>query len=137
MDLPSLRRPNSSSHPLRGGCLTYWVRRASHNRARLSYNKYMKFLWCAALAATTLSAQTFSGGPALDQVINQAIEQGKMPGAVLLVGHDGKVVYRKAYGKRALVPQLEAMTVDTVSDCASRTNVIAPTASLMKLFDEG
>ena len=97
----------------------------------------MRLLWCAALAATALSAQTFSGGPALDQVINQAIEQGKMPGAVLVVGHDGKVVYRKAYGKRALVPQPEAMTVDTVFDCASLTKVVATTASLMKLFDEG
>jgi hypothetical protein len=27
MDLPSLRRPNSSSHPLRGGCLTFIGRR--------------------------------------------------------------------------------------------------------------
>jgi uncharacterized protein YbbC (DUF1343 family)/CubicO group peptidase (beta-lactamase class C family) len=97
----------------------------------------MKILWCAALAATALSAQSFSGGPALDQVINLAIEQGRMPGAVVLVGHDGKVVYRKAYGKRALVPQPETMTVDTVFDCASLTKVIATTASLMKLFEEG
>src|ERR1035441_6912518 len=39
---------------------------------------------------TTLSAQTFSGAAALDRVIDQAIEQGRMPGAVLLVGHEGK-----------------------------------------------
>ncbi len=97
----------------------------------------MKVFWCAALAAAALSAQPFSGGPALDQVINQAIDQGRMPGAVLLVGHDGKVVYRKAYGKRALVPQVEAMTLDTVFDCASLTKVIATTSSLMKLFQEG
>jgi uncharacterized protein YbbC (DUF1343 family)/CubicO group peptidase (beta-lactamase class C family) len=97
----------------------------------------MKSFWCAALAAAALSAQTFSGGPALDQVINHAIEEGKMPGAVLIVGHDGQVVYRKAYGKRALVPQLEAMTPDTVFDCASLTKVIATTSSLMKLFEEG
>ena len=60
-----------------------------------------------------------------------------MPGAVLLVGHEGKVVYRKAYGKRALVPQPEAMTLDTVFDCASLTKVVATTSSLMKLFEEG
>ena len=97
----------------------------------------MKLFWCAALAAGALSAQTFSGAAALDQVINQAIEQGRMPGAVLLVGHEGKVVYRKAYGKRALVPQPEAMTLDTVFDCASLTKVVATTSSLMKLFEEG
>ena len=60
-----------------------------------------------------------------------------MPGAVLLVGHDGKVVYRKAYGNRALVPQPEPMTVDTIFDCASLTKVIATTSSLMKLFEQG
>ena len=36
MDLPSLRRPNSSSHPLRGGCLTPEQRRlGERNLARL------------------------------------------------------------------------------------------------------
>src|ERR1019366_8593818 len=71
----------------------------------------MKLFWWAALGATALSAQTFPGAAALDRVIDQAIEQGRMPGAVLLVGHEGKVVYRKAYGKRALVPRPEAMTL--------------------------
>jgi uncharacterized protein YbbC (DUF1343 family)/CubicO group peptidase (beta-lactamase class C family) len=97
----------------------------------------MRVFWCVALAAGVLSAQTFSGAAAVDQVINQAIEQGRMPGAVLLVGHDGKVIYRKAYGKRALVPQPEAMTLDTVFDCASLTKVVATTSSLMKLFEAG
>jgi len=97
----------------------------------------MKLFWCAAVAATALSAQAFSGAAALDRVINEAIEQGRMPGAVLLVGYEGKVVYRKAYGKRALVPLPEAITLDTVFDCASLTKVVATTSSLMKLFEEG
>ena len=75
----------------------------------------MKPIWCAMLAASALAAQSFSAGPALDDAIQQAIQQGRMPGAVLLVGHEGKVVYRKAYGKRALVPRPEAMTLDSVS----------------------
>jgi uncharacterized protein YbbC (DUF1343 family)/CubicO group peptidase (beta-lactamase class C family) len=97
----------------------------------------MKLLWCAALAAASLSAQTFSAAPALDEVINQAIAQDRLPGAVLVVGHDGQIVYRKAYGKRALVPQPETMTLDTIFDCASLTKVIATTPSLMKLFEQG
>src|ERR1019366_488710 len=97
----------------------------------------MKLFWWVALGAATLSAQMFPGAAALDQVIDQAIEQGRMPGAVLLVGHEGKVVYRKAYGKRALVPRPEAMTADTIFDCASLTKVIATTSSLMKLYQEG
>jgi uncharacterized protein YbbC (DUF1343 family)/CubicO group peptidase (beta-lactamase class C family) len=97
----------------------------------------MKLLWCAALAAAALPAQTFTGGGALDQVIHEAIEQGRMPGAVVMIGHEGQVVYRKAYGMRALVPQPEAMTPDTIFDCASLTKVIATTSSLMKLFEQG
>jgi uncharacterized protein YbbC (DUF1343 family) len=97
----------------------------------------MKLPWCAALIAASLSAQTFAGALALDEVINQAIAQDRLPGAVLLVGHDGQIVYRKAYGKRALVPQPEAMTADTIFDCASLTKVIATTSSLMKLFEQG
>ena len=97
----------------------------------------MKLLCCALVAWGTLIGQTFSGGPALDQVIDTAIQQDKLPGAVVLVGHNGQVVYRKAYGQRAEVPNREAMTVDTIFDCASMTKVIATTASLMKLFEQG
>jgi uncharacterized protein YbbC (DUF1343 family)/CubicO group peptidase (beta-lactamase class C family) len=60
-----------------------------------------------------------------------------MPGAVLIIGHEGKVVYRKAYGQRALVPQPEAMTVDTIFDCASMTKVVATTSAMMKLLERG
>jgi uncharacterized protein YbbC (DUF1343 family) len=97
----------------------------------------MKLLWCPVLAAATLSAQSFTGAQAVDQAIQEAIQQNRLPGAVLIVGHDGKVVYRKAYGQRALVPQAEAMTADTIFDLASLTKVIATTSSLMKLFEQG
>jgi uncharacterized protein YbbC (DUF1343 family)/CubicO group peptidase (beta-lactamase class C family) len=97
----------------------------------------MKFLCCAALTVSVACAQTFSAGPALDAAIQKGIQQGRLPGAVLIVGHDGKVVYRKAYGDRALVPKTEAMTANTIFDCASLTKVIATTTSLMKLFQEG
>src|SRR5438067_5515861 len=105
-----------------------------------SYHVCMKLFWCVWLAATAFaqpSPETFSAAQDLDQTINQAIEAGRLPGAVLVVGHNGQVVYRKAYGKRALVPQPEDMTLDTVFDCASLTKVIATTSSLMKLFEQG
>ena len=47
-----------------------------------------------------------------------------MPGAVLLIGHEGKVIYRKALWQARLLPQPEAMTLDTVFDCASLTTVV-------------
>ena len=91
----------------------------------------------AALAAGAAFAQTFSGSALLDQAVQQAIEEGQIPGAVLLVGHQGQIIHRKAYGKRALVPVAEPMTVDTIFDMASLTKVVATTPSLMKLFEEG
>ena len=97
----------------------------------------MKLFWCATIAVAALSAQDFSPAPAVDDAINQAIAQGRLPGAVLFVGHNSQVVYRKAYGRRALVPRVEDMTLDTIFDCASLTKVIATTSSLMKLFEQG
>ena len=98
----------------------------------------MKSLVCAALALSALHAQTtFPAAQALDQVIQEAITEGRLPGAVLLIGHDGHVVYRKAYGRRAILPASEPMTVDTIFDCASLTKVIATTSSLMKLYEQG
>jgi uncharacterized protein YbbC (DUF1343 family)/CubicO group peptidase (beta-lactamase class C family) len=73
----------------------------------------------------------------LDPVINEAIAKQQIPGAVLVVGHDRQVVYRKAYGSRAIVPRREPMTLDTVFDCASLTKVIATTTALMQLWEQG
>lgn len=73
----------------------------------------------------------------LDSVIKDAIAQQQIPGAVLIVGHDGRVAYRKAYGDRALEPRREAMTLDTIFDCASLTKVVATTTALMQLWEQG
>ena len=97
----------------------------------------MRVVLCATLAAAAAFAQEFTASPLLDATIEEAIKEGQIPGAVLVVGHDGRIVHRKAYGNRALAPRLEAMTLDTVFDCASLTKVVATTASLMKLFDQG
>jgi len=73
----------------------------------------------------------------VDVVINQAIEKGEIPGAVLLIGHNGQVVYRKAYGSRALEPRREPMTLDTIFDVASLTKVIVTTMAVMQLVEQG
>ena len=81
--------------------------------------------------------ETFSASPTLDAVVDAAVRDGLIPGAVLVVGHDGKIVHRKAYGNRALVPSREPMTADTIFDIASLTKVVATTPALMKLFEQG
>ncbi len=73
----------------------------------------------------------------VDAVIDHAIQENNIPGAVLLVGHDGHVIYRKAYGERALEPRREPMTLNTIFDLASLTKVIVTTTSVMQLVEEG
>lgn len=74
---------------------------------------------------------------AVDAIIQQAVADHNVPGAVLVVGHDGKVIYRKAYGSRSLEPRHELMTVDTIFDMASLTKVIATTTAVMQLIELG
>ena len=73
----------------------------------------------------------------LDSIVRDAIHDGQVPGAVLLVGHNGQVIYRKAFGERSLEPRREAMTVDTIFDIASLTKVVATTTAVMQLVEKG
>jgi uncharacterized protein YbbC (DUF1343 family)/CubicO group peptidase (beta-lactamase class C family) len=69
--------------------------------------------------------------------MEEAVADQTIPGGVLLIGHRGRVVYRKAFGWRALEPEREAMTVDTVFDLASLTKCVATTTAVMKLIEDG
>jgi len=73
----------------------------------------------------------------MDSVINAEINQHHLPGAVVLVGRKGMVVWQKAYGSRALEPTHEAMTTDTIFDLASLTKVVATATSIMILMERG
>jgi uncharacterized protein YbbC (DUF1343 family)/CubicO group peptidase (beta-lactamase class C family) len=73
----------------------------------------------------------------LDSVIEQSIAKDEIPGGVLLVGSRGRIVWRKAYGSRAILPKREAMTLDTIFDLASLTKVFATTSAVMKLVEQG
>jgi uncharacterized protein YbbC (DUF1343 family)/CubicO group peptidase (beta-lactamase class C family) len=73
----------------------------------------------------------------IDQVARQEIAARNIPGAVILVGYQGKIVYRKAFGKRALEPRPRDMRVDTIFDLASLTKVVATTTAIMQLVDDG
>jgi uncharacterized protein YbbC (DUF1343 family) len=88
-------------------------------------------------AIPAVAQERFAGSDALDRAIEDSIAAGQIPGAVLLVGQSGKVLHRKAYGSRALVPAREEMTLDTIFDAASLTKIVATTSSLMKLEEEG
>jgi uncharacterized protein YbbC (DUF1343 family)/CubicO group peptidase (beta-lactamase class C family) len=73
----------------------------------------------------------------IDEAVSASIEKKETPGAVVLVGRQGRIVYRKAFGARALSPAREPMTVDTIFDLASLTKVIATATSIMMLVERG
>src|SRR6266571_2942402 len=73
----------------------------------------------------------------MDGIIQQSIEKKELPGAVVLVARHGRVVWRKAYGARAVEPKREAMTTNTIFDLASLTKIVATTSSIMILIEQG
>ncbi len=73
----------------------------------------------------------------IDQAVNAAIEAKEIPGAVVLVARHGRVAYFKAFGHRALMPQPESMSTDTIFDMASLTKVTATTPAVMLLVERG
>jgi uncharacterized protein YbbC (DUF1343 family)/CubicO group peptidase (beta-lactamase class C family) len=107
--------------------------------------------WLCSLLSVVLffcSAESFAGvqfsGPNpsgqlknLDSIVEDAIREGQIPGAVLLVWHNGDVVYRKAFGSRSLEPAHAPMSVDTIFDIASLTKVVATTTAIMQLVEVG
>jgi len=88
-------------------------------------------------ATTQLFGQDWPTSSTLDEVVGQAVEEGITPGAVLVVGHRGQIVHRKAYGSRSLKPAKEPMTLDTIFDCASLTKVLATAPAVMQLVEQG
>ena len=77
-----------------------------------------------------------SGLQDIDAAVDASIKDGELPGAVVLVSHRGKTVYLKAFGNRALKPEPEPMTTDTIFDIASLTKVVATTTAIMQLVDK-
>ena len=73
----------------------------------------------------------------LDPIMEEAVAKQQIPGGVLLIGHNRRVIYRRAFGERSLEPTREAMTTDTIFDLASLTKCIATTISVMQLVEDG
>jgi SSS family transporter len=89
------------------------------------------------------SAPDFS---AVSAAINDAIAQKKLPGAVVVIGHSGRVVFEQAYGVRKLAGEsgldgkpsaAEPMTTNTIFDMASLTKVLVTATAVMQLAEAG
>ncbi|HEY8535603.1 MAG TPA: exo-beta-N-acetylmuramidase NamZ domain-containing protein, partial [Vicinamibacterales bacterium] len=98
-----------------------------------------------AQTARPSSGQAETSGSALDEerlalidgLVEEAIRNRELPGAVVVAGRGSRVLYRKAFGLRATSPATEPMTLDTIFDVASLTKVVATTTAVMKLVEDG
>ena len=50
----------------------------------------------------------------IDTAVATEIGKKQLPGAVVLVGRQGRIVWRQAYGNRALEPAPEGISIDTI-----------------------
>lgn len=73
----------------------------------------------------------------VDGVIEGAIREGAVPGAVLSVVRGDRIVYLKAYGNKSVVPDTVKMTVETMFDLASLSKCVGTTLSFMQLIENG
>ena len=82
----------------------------------------------------------------VSQLMNDAIAAHRLPGAVVVIGRGGKIVFHQAYGSRKLAGEpgldgspapAEPMTEDTIFDVASLTKVLATATAVMQLYEQG
>jgi SSS family transporter len=73
----------------------------------------------------------------IDRIVEAGIAAKKFPGAVVIAGHDGRIIFHKAYGNSSLIPSPEPMTEDTIFDVASLTKVLATAPAVMQLYQQG
>ncbi len=71
----------------------------------------------------------------IGQIVEAQIQAGNLPGAVVLVGHQDKVVYQRAFGLRRLQPA-QPMTLDTIFDLASLTKPVVTTTAILQLVEQ-
>lgn len=79
------------------------------------------------------------------RLMNDAVAEPRLPGAVVQIGHAGTVVFRQAFGWRKLPDEpgldgspapAEPMTDDTIFDLASLTKPLATSVALLQLYEK-
>lgn len=73
----------------------------------------------------------------IDKVVNRAIANKELPGAVIAIVREGKIGYLKAFGNKQTYPTSEPMDIHTVFDMASCTKPLATAISTFILVEQG
>lgn len=73
----------------------------------------------------------------VDSIAKREIDSGNIPGCVVLVARKGTIVWHKAYGNRAVLPEKTPNSIRTVYDLASLTKPVATATAIALLLDDG
>lgn len=73
----------------------------------------------------------------IDRVVGNAIAAGGFPGAAVIVGRHGAVVWQRGYGTLGVDSRAAVDPRRTLYDLASLTKVVATSAAAMVLVDQG
>ena len=73
----------------------------------------------------------------ISTIVDSEIQAHRIVGAVVEVGQDGRIAYRRAFGYRELEPERAAMRPDTIFDLASLTKPVATAVAIMQLHERG
>jgi len=107
-----------------------------------SFLIFLTLLTCAQSSSVTNNNSGLKR--TIDSILQKQVELDKIPGAVIIIKKDGKIITRKAYGyalkydfNHTMVEKPEKMSVKHMFDIASLTKVIGTTTSVMLLCDRG
>lgn len=110
----------------------------------MHFFEFARFFVVVALLVSVMTVQdgrTAQAAPAnfarVDELVREAVEKNRVPGAVVLIGHRGRVALQRAYGYAGARPQTRAMTLETIFDLASLTKPVATSTAAMLLVEEG
>jgi CubicO group peptidase (beta-lactamase class C family) len=74
----------------------------------------------------------------IDHVVMRGIQAGGYPGAAVVVGRKGAVVWERGFGRLDWTDESEPVSpTESVYDLASLTKVVGTTTALMILYDQG
>lgn len=74
----------------------------------------------------------------INRVVERGIRAGGYPGAAVVVGRKGAVVWERGFGRLGWTRESASVEADrTIYDLASLTKVVGTTTAVMILFDEG
>ena len=77
------------------------------------------------------------GWSEVEQAFNDAVEQGVIPGATVVVRRGADVAFEGAFGFRSIEPARAPAKIETVYDLSSLTKALATTVALMILARDG